>query len=277
MRFAILGDSHLGALKRGWASLEADSKRVDLAFFAGHASRWSTAQIDRSTLRLRTSEVAGDWAKTANNQAKLDLAAFDGFVVIGLRFGIDPLLRTVRSYRYDRLSSSAHAPYRISASCFEAAMLGSFRDALGVRIAHSVRQAAKHPVVLIAKPFPSEELTVETAAKTHGNFLSAVKTEDHLELGRMFLHLCGELARSIDVTILPQWPESVTNHIFTKHRFSMLSEGAEEDDPERKLAKLVHANGDYGREMVQRAIAALISQQEDAFRAPQRVASLVSA
>lgn len=140
-RLCILGNSHVGALKRAWDARGTANPEADVAptFFASRHRGLSQARVEGRHLVPGTEDLARDLAFTSGGDGTVALDDFDAFLVYGL---------FVPAYR--------DAGQSYSAACRMAALHDHFDHRIGVILAQSLRAAVDVPVLIAHDPLPAD-------------------------------------------------------------------------------------------------------------------------
>lgn len=124
-RLAIVGNSHVGALKRAWDEMEPKPEGVELAFFAvpdrlQRRFRLSDDLVYAPGPRTRSErpEIA-EAAEKINGASSIDLAPCDAVVLYGGSLFQSELATVIGTYDVDGCRA-AGAPRRMSLAAFEA-------------------------------------------------------------------------------------------------------------------------------------------------------------
>jgi len=85
MRLAVIGNSHVGALKKGWdRSVAAEFPGISICWFASPKTRMTEIHPEAGALVPRTPELERDIAFTSDGLTRIEADSFDAFLVVGL-------------------------------------------------------------------------------------------------------------------------------------------------------------------------------------------------
>jgi len=85
MKIAVIGNSHIGALKRGWdGGVSKEYLGVSLTFFGARNSAISALSVNAGRLIPETSELAQSFAVTSGGQREVNAAEYDVFLAYGM-------------------------------------------------------------------------------------------------------------------------------------------------------------------------------------------------
>jgi hypothetical protein len=84
VKIAVLGDSHVGSLKRGTALLGGAAQEHELVFFGARSAALDDLAIDGRILRPRNQTLAQSLAFTSGGLEVIDTGSYDGFLLYGM-------------------------------------------------------------------------------------------------------------------------------------------------------------------------------------------------
>lgn len=132
MKICIIGNSHVGSLKRAWQDKrESDNPEHSLTFFAARRRLIKHSVVTDGKLVPTSDELRKSFAFTSDGQEQIDLAAYDVFLVYCL---------FVKPYQ----SNGALC----TRACLTAAVDDYFTPQLGIQIARSIRASTSAQVFL---------------------------------------------------------------------------------------------------------------------------------
>lgn len=138
LRVCVIGNSHAGALRRGWEALRPEPDGIRPTFFASPGRSLAHLRQEDGRLVPTLPSVARYLALTSGGPTNIVLADFDAFVLAGLAFLLP---------RPDRRHSAA-VRY---ATCHDA-----WSASLSARLVGLIRQASAAPVLVAHNPLPTE-------------------------------------------------------------------------------------------------------------------------
>jgi hypothetical protein len=154
----ILGNSHSGAFKQAWSNREFPvAPDFSLTFFAASNFHLENLVSQDGALIPGHADLAEKFRLSSGGKDRIELDQFDAIALIGGNFGIDfewlcSNEGTVEHLKYGPLKRV------VSHACFVAAVMGSFIDTLAVKLIDKIRAQSDIPLILCAKPYPSETL-----------------------------------------------------------------------------------------------------------------------
>jgi hypothetical protein len=131
---AVIGTSHVGAVRQGWDALEKDYPGIELRFFAAHSGLVSQMSLNRA-LQFGLPTTKGIAQKTLENlmrnfgDHKIDLASVDAVLRVGWSTNESAVAQLLSDFDCDGFNTRAGRP-RMSRAAFEA-----FADALAKKAA----------------------------------------------------------------------------------------------------------------------------------------------
>ena len=86
MRVCVIGDSHCGALKRGWDVLAVQHQDLDFTFFAagGYSKGFDTLKAEQGLLVSSDDRLKKSFFATSQGREFVDLSSFDIYLTYGL-------------------------------------------------------------------------------------------------------------------------------------------------------------------------------------------------
>jgi hypothetical protein len=217
MRICVLGNSHVASLKQGLDTMGPSDIAWD--FFAAPARTLAGLERKGHKLVATTETLKKTIAYTSGGKTEIDIAAYDAFLVYGLRLRM-PVVE-------QRLSSAVQRQVCID----------TLARTLNLRTFSLVRQATQAPIYVGHDPQEARTGEIATAAPglAYGEVYEIMKAE--------ILSRRASLIRQPQETFHDDW--------FTKERFSegstRLDIGRDPANPFHDEDDNKHMNGDYGR------------------------------
>ena len=211
LRICVLGNSHVGALRRGWEALQAERVDIQPVFFASPGRSLATLERHDDRLVPTTPGVAKYLALTSGGLPEISLGDFDAFLLVGMAF----LMPQV-----DRRHSSAV----LRTACQDA-----WSGSVCARMVALVRASSQVPLLVLHNPLPISRREV-----AHLQPATYADTLHCLEAGVV----------PPGVTLLPQPAATRAEDWLTQAEFSagattLLGEGVAEDNA-------THMNARFG-------------------------------
>lgn len=244
----VVGNSHAGALKRGWDTLESQDRRgADLAFFVSPSPIFSRLGF-KGTLfgAVEGIDLAPkqlDFLIEMNGKTTIDLAGYDHILLAGMGWpGTDEILSFLTRFAVDGLYEHA-LPQRLTQRGFDTLLRGAF-----ARVVPDPNWAGTSlpPVTVLLRPMPSERIRVLTSQQiaNRGYWAQARIAYDKM---RPLLDRQTELAAAyyaeMGLTLLPQPEETRTPSGLTRAQFEKASSGTSSNG----YIDVGHMNRDFGR------------------------------
>ncbi len=244
-RLCVLGDSHMAAFQMAASGADAP-KNLDLTFFGADQNALASYRATNGQFESANEDDRAR-IRALVGVDRLDLAAYDAFLVIGMGLSIFPMMRLFEQVASMEMPSvegavSAMEDGRSLASgpFLRANSRERLVSSLGFRVAYRLGQATERPVVVLGQPRPARRIAgrpefqgLETLhAGGDGRFVSA-----------WYEARLSEVCRSAGVLDVPQPEETIDADLFTRPAFLRAGErpkpGAQ-DDP-------FHANAAYAK------------------------------
>ncbi|CAN5158672.1 hypothetical protein BH10PSE7_BH10PSE7_09620 [soil metagenome] len=237
----FVGDSHLGAIKRGWDKIATDTLAVDAVFFGAPQPVSNTLTYRCGKLRLDDGQMHLVVSTAPNGGAVLDITPFDAIVFCGL--GLTPLalFYLYKTYRGDFQRGADTAKHILSRAAYEAVCRGMYEDTQAVKLARTIGEDMRKPAWLIPASYPSELILWSRRKET---VTDIINNEDEETIVEAFDSVLRDLSNS-GINVLKQPPETKSSTAFTNQIYSTGSKRLT-DEVELHDLDFVHMNADYG-------------------------------
>lgn len=245
-RICVIGDSHVGALKRAASALPPGEFGAAMTFFAGHVDLMRSLRAEGRTLVTPSKELRRLLAVSSRGAETIAVDDYDQFVVIGLQFGIRRLAALYRDYTSDSMTSRPDGKYLLSDACFVKAAEAAAAGSEAMRIARMLRALTDRPIIVVPVPNQAAGLDEAELPRHMATLFAAVRNGDADAIGALFARLCAELGRTVGVRIIPPLREVAENGLFNQRSFSLLPEDTSGLSLHRKLGLMAHGNELYG-------------------------------
>lgn len=211
VRICVIGNSHVGALRRGWDALKAERDDVQPVFFASPGRSLAGLQRQGTRLVPALPGVARYLALTSGGLSEIELGEFDAFVLVGMAFLMP---------RPDR----RHTLAVIRATCEDA-----WTTSISASLVALIRASSGVPLLVAHNPLPSAR-----QPNAHLRPLGYAETMDVMQNDVM----------PPAVQLLPQVAETRADDWLTRPEFlagatTLLGEGLEDDNA-------THMNARFG-------------------------------
>lgn len=151
MRVAVLGNSHLAALRDGWESLRAAHPDVTLDFYGAAQRDLRPLDVTPAGIEPRKAEARASFRQTSGGPERIAFAGLGAVVIVGLAFGFRQALEIYPGHGTWRLSP---APDRVMLpeDVFRAALAARLGATLAAETARAIHAAGGPPVFLMPQP-----------------------------------------------------------------------------------------------------------------------------
>lgn len=139
MKICILGNSHVGGIKRGWDSISHEYSDYSLTFFASTGDSLRKLRLAQGKLIPRSERLARHLSLTSGGLDSITLSEYDAFLIYGLGLYI-PILDT-----------------RLSASVIDQVFIDVWFSSLTFKLIKLIRSASFAPIYVGHTPLPSGE------------------------------------------------------------------------------------------------------------------------
>lgn len=86
MKICILGNSHIGSLKRAWDLIEKNYPSVSITFFGGRSNTLSELYSEKNKLVTDSKKLKNSFEFTSGGVSEVEESLYDVFLVYGLGF-----------------------------------------------------------------------------------------------------------------------------------------------------------------------------------------------
>lgn len=219
MRVALIGNSHLGRIKREWDLWCKEHPEVKQEYFI-HRS------MGTHPLRIQGSGAMDSFSDICLIEDKvLDPRDYDAVVVMGMSLGIQRVFEL--GHRYRRPEMPAQGGYLLSGATWDSALDDIFAGTDAVRIARAVKMhVPTRRVLIIPQAHPLE--WVNTRSDFRLRWSEWAHAHDLASLyARTFQEALMRVTSALDVETVTQPAETIASQVWTKAEFGL----AQADDP----------------------------------------------
>lgn len=241
-KIAIIGDSHTAMLKLAWNEMRTEIPSIDISFFV-----WRSDGKKELILRGKNSETSIKEIKILENQNNVvDVNEFDAILICGLEFGIQSILNI---YQYHRTKNQKEDAYLISKSCLDAAVEGTVKQSLAMKVADSVAYHSEVSKYLIPTPRGSECFL--DYSEESNVYKLCIENGDEESVSETYL-ASANLFENKDVKVLHQSTNTIKHLIFTEKTYSNAFNASEHDRYQELKGRrdLIHMNAMYGKHLL---------------------------
>ncbi|MBP0495271.1 hypothetical protein [Roseomonas indoligenes] len=235
MRIALIGNSHLGALKGGWESPGFDKGGIEAVFFGAPGNGLGDMVVREGALFASTDESRRYMSTTSGGLDRV-AANYDGYVLVGY-FGIGFVADVFVGHRPPDHVNANQAP------ASRAALRAAARDALvhtpALHLLRQLRKLTQAPVVLVSDPMPNPRIRDTDKFGRWGADILPLVAESYAEALRT-------LAETSGAKVITQPDGTVLAPAFTEPRYAL-------DHAEHGLR---HMTPEYGALVMQDVVAA---------------------
>ncbi|MEO9496880.1 MAG: hypothetical protein ABJI43_21415 [Roseobacter sp.] len=222
MKYAVIGNSHLGALKRGWDTLKSNHRDITITFFGSRAYSLESLRSEGEFLSSSDPVVRSSFEHTSGGHASIEVEKFDVFVLYGMWCQAFFLTKDIF----------------YSKQVLQRAALGHCSDTLSFSVLKEARRSTNKPILLGHCPLSSSLLGLrERPIPDYYTGLSYVNEV---------------IYQDFDARLMEQPKETISQGCMTDYHFlkgaQRLPVGMENDDELLKPSdQNFHANAEFGR------------------------------
>jgi len=254
-RLCIIGDSHVGAIKRAMGTLPADAG-LATTYFAAHHDFWRGVELRGRTLASDNEQTNRIFAATSGGECVIDMDDYDVFVMVGLRFSMGPFVLLSGHSASD--SMSAHGPERrrLSDACFEAAGYGTMTKGLAAGLLKRMRAVTDKPIVVLPVPNPSEGVPAEILPWWLTQFYGVSTPEDSWAIRAHFESTCDRVSGTFGIDIIPLPKDAAASGVLNRRDYTMLPAEIATMETNDILNRMTCANERYAALVLPRMLSA---------------------
>jgi hypothetical protein len=220
MRFAVLGNSHIGSIKRGWDIISSQYPGHEMVFFGARRDGLNSLKLEGEVLRPCDPDVLESIRFTSGGHSEIKLAAYDAFILYGME--ALPLFIDASKYYSQQVTDAAladHAHNRVSYLTLQ-----------------KLRQSTSKPIYLGHNP-------MRGADQRNGS-------QDMSAYANGIAYLNDALYARFDAKLLPQPEETIVNGNGSAMRYAQgakaLAIGTQRGGGDHVVADLNHMNDEFG-------------------------------
>lgn len=260
-RLCLIGNSHLVALQSALAERPGDWP-FDCTFVALRGDAARDVSVAGGILRPLTDAVR-DQLRTRSGTDEVDLHAFDAIVVVGFGLKQQHAQTVWKEARWPGLPSlerqedlAAMAPTLISRRAAHAGLCGYLSTVSGLDLAGRIAAEVACPVFVIGQP------RLHARARSHpmGQFFGlarAIRMGDAAAISDLFEAASAEAAGARGVSVLPQPPQTIVDHILTDPPYMAGTATVRGKDGPETREDFKHPNAVYGALMLDQLAGAI--------------------
>ncbi len=241
-KICVLGNSHIAALKGGWADGGAHDKFTPEFFGALSKGMASLAFIDGKIIP-QDAEAAEFFCNISGKENGADPNEYDAFLLCGMGMNLSPIFNNYGGFATPDTHHSIPDHF-VSDTCLQDLLWDHIDNSMMMHCARLVRRITDAPVYLVWQAFFAENLfDIEWRAAQIGPILE--NNDQEYVVNQM--RLVSDRLSTEGFQILHQPLETIAQGIMTKSEFSrgsvLFREGL--DKPHREN-DVFHMNSQYG-------------------------------
>lgn len=238
MRVCIIGNSHIGVLKKAWLDgLCTQNPGLDLTFFGAQRDLLRTVQADDGRLRSQDKLTRRSLAMTTGlKDPDIRVADFDCVLLHGL---VDPNWVVLHALSLFRHRNCGGAP--VSSGLLSAVAMERYQQSLSCYMTGVLRGISDVPIMASPKPYWSREVIDHAdQGRPYRGVEALPSRRDDIGFYVAYQGALLDAAARDSLSLLPQPPETIVDDYFTAPRFCRDSIKLTNDLDE------AHPDDDYG-------------------------------
>lgn len=262
----IFGNSHLAAIKDGFEHFHGRWPELDATFVGAHKDGLAEVACENGVLTPLSDNAIEDFERLAG-LSSVDLSSTDAIVIVGAGFAPVRAAMLYHRARWAELPSVQVNPapspdwVLVSKPAFSAMLQAKLMDEVAGRLIRIIKRDLDVPIFLVSQPRTTTRIMDITKHRLD-IVRKAVLAGDSAALSAVYETNAQAAAATLDVTYIPQMPQTITQDMLTAEPYS---KGA------IRLAKLgrfsqpkedvLHANAAYGKIVFDQIKSALIREK----------------
>lgn len=252
MKIAVVGTSHIGALKYAKAQISEEFPELDITFFGLPAGRFDKSRSRNGVFGpLRRDQDAVALSRKVNGVPRIDLKPFDHVLVIADTLGLNPVLWLAAQHDVADWPTRRGLPL-ISGPAF----LDAIPQAIAERADHLRQQFRDLPIHVATAPYPTTGVVPE--GKLHRFiFASISENPEAARIEKLYYDALYPALEARKMVYVAQPTETITQPFLSHKHYG---EGALDFRAEgNSLDDHRHLNAEFGASLF-RAFALAIGQ-----------------
>ncbi len=238
VRIGIIGNSHIVALKNGWALAQSDASGYDPVYFATPGDMFQDFHAEGANLVPNASSRAEQFiARSSDGATKIETEKFNAFVLVGLHLNMLPVVKLYETHRLPQHAERRH--FVISRAALERATLGILQRTSAFHILGLLRTTTRAPILLTPEPLPSISFLRLRNRDWDGQYLST--------LYEIYCDTVEQIASTFGATLCLQPEATICAPCCTYDRYTVNSMHLLSGKPHRSDEGL-HMNAAFGAE-----------------------------
>lgn len=235
IKLCLIGNSHAAALKLGWELIKGEFSDLEVTIFAAPGDQMGDLRVKGRRLVPGSSKLRKT-LKTICGRGRIKEKDYDRFLVCGMKYGANTLVRLLIAHRLGHEPKDDRQP--ISLPFFERIAAAQLRSLPSIAMIENLRRITKKPIGLIVQPFCSDH-----AEWTDAKYIRQPETEQ--KLAEKFVSLTQDIVASLDCDVFFQPEATKSSPLRTRGEFSIGSRRLSNSNP-HELLDIRHMNPDYG-------------------------------
>lgn len=237
----VIGDSHCGAIKRGWDRIADAYPGIAMTFFASRGKSLSSLCLEGTTVTVE-GEGARKALKHLHGYDRFDASQMDLAICVGM---LNPIVLFVKMQRQHRLASfDGPSEQFVSEHAFHAAWRDKLNDSMLGHVLRVLGQGGIERGYVTLMPMRSEDF-IERRGQVP-DFLRDIVSAGQGPALRCLLEECMNGALPAGFEYVPPPETLLKSGILTKAQYSRASASLLDAEDLHDEADFGHMNDDYG-------------------------------
>lgn len=242
-RLALIGDSHLAALRSGMNNPRFQEYLERTEFF-----QWRSTGVKAIVLQAGDSQESIPTLRLLERHSYLvNLDNYDAIVLVGLGISVRALLDIYRHHRHE-LQAQEESTTLVSEDCWNTACRGLMEQSLAMVAVEKLRRLTQLPIFVIPTPMASQHFLEERIGPNQ--YRTCLANGDDSGLLSSFL-AAQSVWEAHDVTFVQQPTETTHRSILTQGQYCRANPSDTRPDSAFVQRDLTHMNSLFGESMLQ--------------------------
>lgn len=240
IRVGVIGNSHFGAIKKGWDLLPELATVMQPVFFGSPGSMLKALRVGDGFLYADHEEAARYISVTSGGRRRIEATEYDLYLIVSLELTFAIATDLCVTHRLPEHASTGFGV--ISRGALESTIISAMRATLAVETIDKLRAITAAPIVLLTAPLPNPAIRRNRRYRGwNGAHLGPL-------LG-LYNDLFARVGAELGVDTYTQPAHTVMAPCFTHPEYAL-------DDP---VSGLHHANAKFGADVLEELTPRLIA------------------
>ena len=244
-RICVLGDSHLGMVKRAMADLPKESG-IEVTYFGARVDLWTGLSVRGREVSSSDQPLTEKFYLSSGGKTSIRVDEYDCFLIVGLDLSILPFAFLSIRFASDSMQADSKK-IRLSDACFSAAGYGILKTKVAVQVLGHLRSLSNRPIFLIPAPNPAEGASAEILPPWLQPYYVIGRSADAWAIRNHFKAACAQLERDFESIVVDLPEQAAATGLINHQDYSRLARNAGNYTEEEIIGRVNHANVRYAQ------------------------------